>query len=219
MFAAALLCGAPISAYSQGLAIEEIVVTARKREERLQEIPIAITAFSAEQLERAGVKDLHELSLGVAGLQYHSLGLAIPGRVNPSIRFRGMDTNTQTPTFQLATLFVDGIFVFGNVESIPFDDVERVEVVKGPQAAYFGRSTFGGAINYIMKTPSTKEFSGEVKASGATYNEYDVSASIDGPLVNDKLGIRLGGRFYTKGAMFRASDAITRTPTPAASLG
>ncbi|MDX2144374.1 MAG: TonB-dependent receptor plug domain-containing protein, partial [Rhodospirillaceae bacterium] len=194
---------APVSAQ---VALEEIVVTARKREESLQEIPIAITAFSADQLQRAGFKDLHELSLNVAGLQYHSLGLAIPGRVNSSIRFRGMDVNSQVPTFQLATLFVDGIYVLGNTESVPFDDVERVEVVKGPQAAYFGRNTFGGAINYIMKTPSTTEFSGQVSATGATYNEYDVSASIDGPLVQDKVAVRAGGRFYTKGAMFTASD-------------
>ena len=187
-------------------ALEEIVVTARKREESLQEIPIAITAFSADQLEKAGFKDLHELSLNVAGLQYHSMGLAIPGRVNSSIRFRGMDVNSQSPTFQLATLFVDGIYVLGNTESVPFDDIERVEVVKGPQAAYFGRNTFGGAVNYIMKTPSTSEASGSVNATGATYDEYDVSASYEYPLVQDKLAVRMGGRFYSKGAMFTASD-------------
>ncbi|MSO97434.1 MAG: TonB-dependent receptor [Rhodospirillaceae bacterium] len=200
------LSAALVMPVSAQVALEEIVVTARKREESLQEIPIAISAFSAAQLERAGFKDLHELSLNVAGLQYHSLGLAIPGRVNSSIRFRGMDVNTQSPTFQLATLFVDGIYVLGNTESIPFDDVERVEVVKGPQAAYFGRNTFGGAVNYIMKTPSTTDYSGEVKASGATYDEYDVSASFDGPIVQDKLGVRFGGRLYSKGSMFTASD-------------
>jgi iron complex outermembrane receptor protein len=197
---------APLGVAHAQLAVEEIVVTARKREESLQEIPIAITAFSAVQLEQAGFKDLHELSKNVAGLQYHSLGLAIPGRVNSSIRFRGMDVNSQSPTFQLATLFIDGIYVLGNTESIPFDDVERVEVVKGPQAAYFGRNTFGGAINYITKTPSTSDFSGQINVSAATYDEYNVTASVEGPLVADKIGVRLGGRFYSKGNMFTASD-------------
>jgi len=205
-FAAALMCGVALPAAAQQLAVEEIVVTARKREESLQEIPIAITAFSAAQLEQAGFKDLHELSKNVAGLQYHSLGLAIPGRVNSSIRFRGMDVNSQSPTFQLATLFIDGIYVLGNTESIPFDDVERVEVVKGPQAAYFGRNTFGGAVNYITKTPSTSEYSGLFNASAATYDEYTVSASFDGPLVADKVGVRFGGRIYSKGNMWTASD-------------
>ncbi|MDX2225037.1 MAG: TonB-dependent receptor [Rhodospirillaceae bacterium] len=186
--------------------LEEIVVTARKREESLQEIPIAISAFSADQLSRAGITKLEDLTLQVAGVQYHSLGLAIPGRVNSSIRFRGMDVNSQVPTFQLGTLFVDGIYVLGGTHSIPLDDVERVEVVKGPQSAYFGRNTFGGAINYIMKTPSTTEYTAEINASGATYDEYDVTASFDGPLVEDKIGIRIGGRFYSKGNMFTASD-------------
>lgn len=203
--AAALMCGVALPALAQ-LQLEEIIVTARKREESLQEIPIAITAFSAVQLERAGFKDLNELSKNVAGLQYHSMGLAIPGRVNSSIRFRGMDVNSQSPTFQLATLFIDGVYVLGNTESISFDDIERVEVVKGPQAAYFGRNTFGGAVNYITKTPSTAVVSGQVNASAATYDEYTVSASLEGPLVNDKLAARLGGRIYSKGAMYTASD-------------
>jgi iron complex outermembrane receptor protein len=188
------------------VALEEIVVTARKREENLQEIPIAITAFSAEQISRAGITKLEDLTLKVAGVQFHSLGLAIPGRVNSSIRFRGMDVNSQVPTFQLGTLFVDGIYVLGGTHSIPLDDIERVEVVKGPQSAYFGRNTFGGAINYIMKTPSTSDYSGEINASAATYDEYDVSGAFEGPLVQDKIGVRLGGRLYGKGNMFTASD-------------
>ncbi|MBL8627982.1 MAG: TonB-dependent receptor [Rhodospirillaceae bacterium] len=201
--AVALALATPVSAQ---VALEEIVVTARKREERLQEIPIAISAFSADQIQRAGITKLEDLTLKVAGVQFHSLGLAIPGRVNSSIRFRGMDVNSQVPTFQLGTLFVDGIYVLGGTHSIPLDDVERVEVVKGPQSAYFGRNTFGGAINYIMKTPSTQELTGEVNASAATYDDFDVSAAIDGPLVQDKLGVRLGGRLYSKGNMWTASD-------------
>jgi iron complex outermembrane receptor protein len=204
MLTMSLLAVDQIAAAQQ--ALEEIVVTARKREESLQEIPIAITAFSADQIERAGYKNLQELSGSVPGLQYSTLGLNVPGRAQSNIRFRGMDTNSLGPTFALGTLFVDGIFVLGNTESIPFDDVERVEVVKGPQAAYFGRNTFAGAINYIMKTPSLTEYSGEVKASGATYDEYNVSASFDGPIIEDKLGIRIGGRLYDKGNMYTATD-------------
>lgn len=205
MIFAASMAAQETPAYAQTV-LEEIVVTARKREESLLEIPVAITAYSAEQIEKAGFKDLTELTTTVPGVQYSSLGLNVPGRAQSNIRFRGMDTNSLGPTFALGTLFVDGIFVLGNSESIPFDDVERVEVVKGPQSAYFGRNTFAGAINYIMKTPSTTEYSGEVKASGATYDEYSVSANFDGPLVQDKVGIRFGGRLYSKNGMFTASD-------------
>jgi iron complex outermembrane recepter protein len=186
--------------------LEEIVVTARKREESLQEIPIAISALSADQIETRGITRLEELTLQVAGVQYHSLGLAIPGRVNSSIRFRGMDVNSQVPTFQLGTLFVDGVYVLGGTHSIPLDDIERVEVVKGPQSAYFGRNTFGGAINYISKQPQMEDFGVEGRVLGAQYDEYDVSGAVTGPIIPGKLAFRVGGRFYETGGMWTATD-------------
>lgn len=202
----ALTMGLGEAAYAQSLALEEIVVTARKREESLQEIPLAISVFSADDIDRSGFKGLEELSLQVAGLQYSDQGGQRPGRFNPAIRFRGMNVNSNIPTFQLGALFVDGIYVLGNTHSIPLDDLERVEVIKGPQAAYFGRNTFGGAVNYITSNPSTEEYSGKIQASGATYDEFDVSASFDAPLVEGKLAARIGGRLYSRGGMFTASD-------------
>jgi iron complex outermembrane recepter protein len=202
----ALTFGLSEVALAQTLALEEIVVTARKREESLQEIPLAISVFSADDIDRSGFKGLEELSLQVAGLQYIDQGGQRPGRFNPAIRFRGMNVNSNIPTFQLGALFVDGIYVLGSTHSIPLDDLERVEVIKGPQAAYFGRNTFGGAVNYITKNPSTEEFSGKIQASGATYNEFDVSGSIEGPLVEGKVAARIGARLYSRGGMWTASD-------------
>jgi iron complex outermembrane receptor protein len=201
------LTGLPnASAQSAAAALDEVVVTARKREESLQDIPIAISAVTAEQLEERGITKLEDLTLQVAGVQYHSLGLAIPGRVNSSIRFRGMDVNSQVPTFQLGTLFVDGVYVLGGTHSIPLDDIERVEVVKGPQSAYFGRNTFGGAINYISKQPSLTELQGEIKILAANYDERDVSGALNLPIISDKLAIRVGGRIFETGGMWTASD-------------
>jgi iron complex outermembrane receptor protein len=201
----AVSLAAPVPSSAQG-ALEEIVVTARKREESLQDIPIAIAAVTAKDMEERGITKLEDLTLQVAGVQYHSLGLAIPGRVNSSIRFRGMDVNSQVPTFQLGTLFVDGIYVLGGVHAIPLDDVERVEVVRGPQSAYFGRNTFGGAINYISKQPQMEEFGFEGKVLGAEYNEYDVSGAVTGPIIPGKLAFRLGGRYFETGGMWTATD-------------
>jgi iron complex outermembrane receptor protein len=201
-----LAASVPANAQTAAAALDEVVVTARKREESLQDIPIAISALGADQLEERGITRLEDLTLQVAGVQYHSLGLAIPGRVNSSIRFRGMDVNSQVPTFQLGTLFVDGLYVLGGTHSIPLDDVERVEVVKGPQSAYFGRNTFGGAINYISKQPSLTELQGELKVLGASYGERDVSGAISLPIIADKLAIRLGGRTYETGGMWTATD-------------
>ncbi len=201
----AVVLAAPVPVQAQA-ELEEIVVTARKREESLQEIPVAISALSAAQMERAGITRLEELTLQVPGVQYHSLGLAIPGRVNSSIRFRGMDVNSQVPTFQLGTLFVDGIYVLGGTHAIPLDDVERVEVVKGPQSAYFGRNTFGGAINYISKQPSMEDYAGELSVTGADYAEYEVAGAFSGPIIPGKVAFRIAARSYETGGMFTASD-------------
>jgi iron complex outermembrane receptor protein len=202
--ALAVLVGfvAPLAA--QGL--EEIVVTARKREEKLSEIPLSITAFSAADIERKGFKGLEDIALAAPGVQYSNMGNQIPGRYDSQIRFRGMNVNISDPSLQLGSLFVDGNYVLGGSQSIPLNDLERIEVIKGPQSAYFGRGTFGGAINYITKNPSLTEYKGKVSVSGATYNEFDVSASHEGPIVEDKMGYNVSARLYSKGAMFRASD-------------
>lgn len=205
-FATSMAIVTTASAQNAVTALDEIVVTARKREESLLDIPIAISAVTADQLEQRGITKLEDLTLQVAGVQYHSLGLAIPGRVNSSIRFRGMDVNSQVPTFQLGTLFVDGIYVLGGTHSIPLDDIERIEVVKGPQSAYFGRNTFGGAINYISKQPSLRDFQGDLKVLAANYGERDLSASVSLPIIDDKLAIRIGGRIFETGGMWTATD-------------
>jgi iron complex outermembrane recepter protein len=186
--------------------LEEIVVTARKREENLKEIPLSITAFSAKDIEKKGFKGLEDIAFAAPGMQYSNQGGQIPGRYTSAIRFRGMNVNSDSPSLQLGSLFIDGIYVLGGTQSIPLDDVERVEVIKGPQSAYFGRNTFGGAVNYITKDPSMGEYKGKFSVSAATYEEFDVSASHEGPLVEDKLAYRVGTRLYSKGNMFTASD-------------
>ncbi|MDX2144372.1 MAG: TonB-dependent receptor [Rhodospirillaceae bacterium] len=203
--AVALSIALAMPAMAQPL-LEEIVVTARKREESLKEIPLSITAFSARDIERKGFKGLEDIAFAAPGVQYSNQAGQIPGRYNSAIRFRGMNVNSETPSLQLGSLFIDGIYVLGGTQSIPLSDLERIEVIKGPQSAYFGRNTFGGAINYITKTPSTSEYKGKISASGATYEEFDVSADHEGPLVEGKLAYRIGTRLYSRGAMFTASD-------------
>ncbi|MBL8627981.1 MAG: TonB-dependent receptor [Rhodospirillaceae bacterium] len=199
----AIAMAAPVVAQP---ALEEIVVTARKREENLKEIPLSISAFSAKDIEEKGFKGLEEIAKSAPGMQYSNQGGQIPGRYTSAIRFRGMNVNSDSPSLQLGSLFIDGMYVLGGTQSIPLDDVERIEVIKGPQSAYFGRNTFGGAVNYITKNPSMTEFKGKINASAATYDEFDVSASVEGPLVNDKLSARIGTRMYSKGNMWTASD-------------
>ncbi len=176
-------------------ALEEIIVTARKREETLAEIPMAITAFSAEQLERGGFTTLQDLSFQTAGMQFHKQGGQIPGRFSSRVRFRGMNTNANPPSQQVGTVFLDGVYMSDGVSSIDFSNIERVEIIKGPQSATFGRSTFAGAVNYVSKTPGF-EYAGRLTADIAEWGGRDVTISHEGPLVDDKLAYRVTARLY-----------------------
>ena len=205
---AAVVTAAPYAVQAQdaALVLEEITVTARKTEERLLEAPLSITAFSAADIERKGFANLEDIARSAPGVQYSQQGGQIPGRYTSAIRFRGMNVNSDSPSLQLGSLFLDGVFVLGGTQSIPIDDVERIEVIKGPQAALYGRSTFGGAINYITRTPSLTEYSGRLNVSAANYADTDVSASFEGPIIDDKLSFRIGGRYYSRGSVFTATD-------------
>jgi len=205
---AAVLAGSmavPVVANAQaagrGAALEEIVVTARKREESLQEVPIAVTAFSAETLENIGFKNLEDVALRTPGLQFSEQAGQIAGRYNCSIRFRGMNVNSEQAVYQLGAMFVDGIYVASGCSSMGAEDLERIEVVKGPQAVYFGRNTFGGAVNYVTKDPGN-EVGAKVSASFAEDDTNEYTASFEAPLIDDKMALRISGRHYERGAIF-----------------
>ena len=189
------------TAQAQVAQLEEIVVTARKREESLQDIPVAVTAFSAAAIESIGLNNLQDLSKFSPGLSVQNQGGGFGGRY---IRFRGMNPTNISPSFQVGALFVDGIFFLGGAQSVGFEDIARVEIIRGPQAAYFGRSTFGGAINYITKDPGTS-FGGKLSATYDSRDGYSASGSVDGPL-GDKVGARLSASTNKKGKQYNAND-------------
>ncbi len=192
---------------AQAPSLEEIVVTARKREEALLDIPVAITAFSAADIERADVFDIREITKFAPGFQFQSVGgNGGGGRSNPFVIFRGMTMSSTLPRQSTGAVFIDGVYVLGGTNSVNTVDVERVEVIKGPQNAYFGRNTFGGAINFITKTPSTDEFRGEISGEGSTRDSYDLNFSYEGPLVEDKLAARVTTVLHQKGAHYTAND-------------
>ena len=192
-------------AFAQSLALEEIVVTARKRDENIYEIPVSVSALSQDQLERAGVDNPEELSAYVAGLQFEG-STATGGRVNPAIRFRGMNQQIITPSTQVGALFWDGSYIGAGGGFLPLGDVERVEVIKGPQTAYFGRNTFTGAVNIIPKLPGD-EWEGDISLeySPSQASEYKIDAGIGGPLT-DKVGVRIWAGYEKDGGDFKTQD-------------
>ena len=185
-------------ALGQGPGLEEIVVTARKRDESLLEIPLTIAAFSAQDIEQAGYSTITDLIAAVPGVTYESF--EAEGR-GDSASFRGVATNTGDPTLQNSSKFIDGVYVSGSLFTALLGDLERVEVIKGPQSALFGRATFSGAINYITKKP-TNEFKGNVRARLAQEDEFEVNLAVSGPIVEDKLLFRLSAGHLTQGSPY-----------------
>lgn len=208
-----------VPAYAQEVdAAEEragnvIIVTARKSEESLLEVPVAITTFDAEAIESRGLISISDLPAFTPGFTYESFA-TLPGRFDNSPRFRGVGVNTGSPTRQTASVFIDGIFVANGAQGVTLSDVERVEIIKGPQSAFFGRNTFGGAINYITKTPGN-DFGVDYSLTAATRGLYDASLGINLP-VSDSLKLRLNGSYRDKGGHYTNSvngDEVGREKT------
>ncbi|MBL8631410.1 MAG: TonB-dependent receptor plug domain-containing protein, partial [Rhodospirillaceae bacterium] len=209
------------SAYAQTSALEEIIVTARQRSESLQTIPLSIVAYNADDMTAAGIRHLGDLALQSSGIQFDpNMSGTQAGRLNGQIRMRGVAALQPLAHLQTTALFVDGIYALGGAQVLPLHDLERVEIIKGPQSAFFGRNTFAGAVNYITKNPKLDDFEGQLDASAATYDQYDVSAQATGPIMQDKLGYLASMRLYSKGSMFTATDggALGKQSSKSASL-
>ena len=141
---------APVHAQQEaGMLLEEIVVTARRREESLTDVPVAISVVSGDYIEEQGLLDQYDLVAELPSVQYDQTRDRLGAR--PSIR--GVSTTSQDALFQTASVFLDGMPLLGNSGNLKYAGVERVEVLRGPQSTAFGRATFAGAINYVSKDP------------------------------------------------------------------
>lgn len=189
------------AADAQQLALEEITVTARKREESLLEVPLSISAFTSDAIEDYNFTDFTELHLATPGLTFNETGVSIRNdRADFAYVIRGLNIGAFAQTASAAILFVDGApSLFGRLSG--FQNAERVEILKGPQTAYFGRNTFSGAINVVTKTPGN-EWSGRISGEMSKYDSSDVDISIEGPILEDVLSFRLSGRQLDKGGQY-----------------
>ncbi len=179
---------------------DTIIVTARKREENLQDVPLSVTAFTEQRIEDAGLKSIGDLAQQTLGFSFRE-GF---GRNADRPVIRGMANIQGTAN---AAFFVDGIFVTGPIASYQLDNLQRVEIVKGPQSALFGRATFSGAINYVTRKPDN-EFRGKVSGTIGSDGYQELSGYASGPLIKDKLYIEANGRYYNFGGQYpNAIDA------------
>tara|TARA_B110000240_G_scaffold98825_2_gene111944 strand:- start:93 stop:2774 length:2682 start_codon:yes stop_codon:yes gene_type:complete len=181
------------------LQLEEITVTARKRDESIQDAPYTITALTAADIEVKGINELQDIVSFSPGFFYSENAVGKNSRESRRLIFRGMNPRTDLMHRQAASVFIDGAPTigpeFGSIES-----VERIEVLKGPQGAHFGRSTYTGALNIITKDPGS-EFSGRVDVTSGQYGLSRHAITLDGP-ITESIGYRLSASSYETGGQY-----------------
>ncbi|WP_420471318.1 TonB-dependent receptor [Brevundimonas sp. FT23042] len=177
------------SAQDQGspATIDDIIVTAQKREQNLQDVPIVVTSLPAEALENAGVRDIKDLQILTPGMTVTST----QSEASTTARIRGVGTVGDNPGLESSVgVVIDGVYRSRN--SVGFGDLgemSRIEVLKGPQGTLFGKNTSAGVINILTEAPSfTPGFSGEL--TGGNYGAMGASGSVTGP-ITDQLAFRL----------------------------
>jgi iron complex outermembrane receptor protein len=193
--AAASLWAGQVAAQEAAM-LEEVLITARKKVENLQQTPMGITSFSSEQIEQFNITDTRDVARYTPSLTF-DVGV-LPNDTRPSLR--GVNAGRGRPNTAILVDFVDvsseSLTVAGGgmTANLRLLDLERVEVVKGPNTALYGRSAFSGAINYISKRPS-EEFTAEVRADIDEHDTQDFRLMVSGP-VTDTLGARLNLMSY-----------------------
>jgi len=165
-----------------------IIVTARKTEESLQDVPIAISAFTSEDLQEQGIRDIEDLSRRTPGFVFDTpFGRQFD---RPIIRGQANILGDSG-----VSVFIDNVNVTQSIRSLNFGDIDTIEIIKGPQSALFGRNTYSGAINITTRQP-TNDFGGELSVEVGEDNLYEVLGNIRGPIIDDKLFFSLSARYY-----------------------
>lgn len=176
--------------------IEEIVVTAQKREQNLQKVPISISAFTGETIDKLGVDQVRALEDLTPGLTFNSQ----QGRTTPYLR--GVGTQAVSPGNEVPiAVYYDGVYNSSNQSSTYFEfyDIERIEVLKGPQGTLFGRNATGGAINIITRTPN-EQTEGQFEVSYGRFEAMEVRGYLSGAISGD------AGLYGSIAAIHKESD-------------
>lgn len=201
---AAAVAQAPEVAFSQttearDIVLEEITVTARKREEKLMDVPFAITPITEKMIEETGINSVTELAQQTPGLSFRPgfgrIGSGQGGGASSRPAIRGQANILGLPN---VGFFVDGVYVSGNITSYQIDNLQALEVYRGPQSALFGRGTFAGAVNFITRKPGN-EVKGKVEATVGGYGLRELTGYVSGPLVENTLFGEISWRDYSRG--------------------
>lgn len=174
----------------QDQGIEEVLVTARKIEESLQDIPLSISAFTSQDINDRSIEELEDIALLTPGLTFEDFSNGAFG--TPVVR--GASQFDIDALEQNVSTFIDGVYIprqyaidLGTV------NLERLEVVKGPQSALYGANAFLGAINYVTRKADLEKFYADISAEFGNFGRQDFTAEVSVPLIVDRLAIKLNG--------------------------
>ncbi len=211
--------------------LEEIVVTATRRTERLQDVPVSVLAFSQEKLNAQGLKSIDDLSRLSPGLTFERNGMSSAGNYNDEgsdINIRGVDSTAGTST---TGIYIDDTPIqtrhigFGSINAFPaLFDLDRIEVLRGPQGTLFGAGAEGGVVRFIAPEPDVNKSGGYVRADAATTDggspSYEGGAAFGAPIIDDVLAFRASVSFRRDGGWVDrvgytlSPDNTVALPTP-----
>src|SRR5882724_8184276 len=184
--AAALLGQVPGAALADD-ELNEIVVTAQRQTERIQDVPIAITALSAADLIDRGVRQAGDIISSVPNMLLNS---PYGPEAQPTFTLRGVTTQdfSENQSSPIA-MYVDEVYKsVGAVQALQVYDLDRVEILRGPQGTLYGKNATGGAVSFYSRNPSLAETEGYATAGIGNYGAYSLNAAVGGPILENQLG-------------------------------
>jgi iron complex outermembrane recepter protein len=173
----------------EAVGLEEVTVTAQRRTERLQDVPVAVTALSGSELIDRGVRQAADIADAVPNLL---LNLPYGPEAQPTFTLRGVTTQdfSENQSSPIA-MYVDEVYKpVGALQSLQIYDLDRVEVLRGPQGTLYGKNATGGAVNFYSRNPSLTDYDGYVILTGGNYSLFAAQAAVGGPIIDDRLGWR-----------------------------
>jgi len=185
-------------------ALEEVVVTAERRTARAQDTPISVTAISETDLENRGVRNVGDITSSVPNMVLYS---PYGEEAQPFYSLRGVTTNdwSENQSSPIA-MYVDEIYKpVGAVQSLQTFDLDRVEVLRGPQGTLYGKNATGGAVNFYSRSPSLTQTDGYVTAGLGNYSDYSLRAAIGTPLIDNKLAMRVAVLYEKRGGWMNSA--------------
>ncbi|KPF90757.1 TonB-dependent receptor [Novosphingobium sp. AAP83] len=192
-----------------------IVVTARKRAEDILKVPVTVVAFSGESLEQRGVFSVVDMATATPGININNSSSGNVSRSFQTIIMRGFTpSNANAST---TSMFIDGVPVQSPSQLTSIAGPERIEILKGPQAAYFGRATFAGAINVVNKVP-TGEWGGQMTAMYGTQDSYRLQGAVEGPIFGEAVTFRVTGEKWKRGGTWTNAFDGSRLGTQSSSV-